>query len=486
MFPFYTPPALVAQVAQTPDKNPWVELLVGSSKPFPSCHFYVFGATGDLVSKRAVRDALVQLAETHTLEGSKDPFVLLGQQTVPAGPYLAGFRTGDAESKPITQEGFEAFKKLARLDGPEAQIIGISVKDAPDYQKLAPELGGDNAVFYGALPPKLYGVFLDNLRLSGLSQQPGGGFRRILLEKPFGNESADARALNEKLTRDFQPGQVLLVDHFLAYPGMTNMLSFRSDPVVDEALNSKYVEKFDVKVLESIKSNDRPYFRDTGLVKDMVQNHAIQVFSTMACELPQEKDGDAIRAQREQVIKSIDVDEASCRRGQFEGFNDPAQGSPAGASPSQAETYVSFRFKVKSPRWQSVPFRLVNAKGVDHKRSGVDIYLRALPEKLASRWSVPANQPAVIHTTMNPIARIWVDFPTTHKSLEVAYDERVPNRPPYATLFCQAIRGETAIFATPAESLAAWRVADQLTSVLQKRPLISYKAGVSIDQIDDR
>lgn len=490
MFPAHfalppAPPALVAQ-APTAQRNPWVELLVGSTRPLPSCHFYVFGATGDLVSKRAVRDAMVQLAETHTLESSKDPLVLLGQKTEPAGPYLAGFRTGDAESKPITQEGFEAFKKLARLDGPEARIIGVSVKDAPDYARLTPELGGDNAVFYGALPPKLYGVFLDNLRLSGLSRQPEGGFRRILLEKPFGNESSEARALNEKLVRDFQPGQVLLVDHFLAYPGMTNMLSFRSDPVVDEALSSRYVEKFEVKVLESIKSNDRPYFRDTGLVKDMVQNHAIQVFSTMACDLPDQESGDAIRAQREQVIQNIEVDEASCRRGQFEGFNDPAQGSPPGAAPSQAETYVSFRFKVKSPRWGSVPFRLVNAKGVDHKRSGVDIYLRALPERLAARWGVPADQSAVIHTTMNPIARIWVDFPTTHKSLEVPYDTHVPDRPPYATLFCQAIRGETAIFATPAESLAAWRVADQLTALLQKQPLIPYRAGVTIEQIDDR
>ena len=479
-------PTLLAQAPPATEKNPWVELLVGSGKPFPSCHFYVFGATGDLVSKRAVREALVQLAETHSLEGSKNPFVLLGLQTVPAGPYLAAFRTGDAESKTISEEGFEAFKRLTRLETPQAHIIGVNVKEVPDYKKLAPELGKDNAVFYGALPPKLYGSFLDNLRLSGLSQQPDGGFRRILLEKPFGNESADARALNEKLIQDFKPGQVLLVDHFLAYPGMTNMLSFRSDPVVDEALSSKYVEKFDIKVLESIKSNDRPYFRDTGLVKDMVQNHAIQVFSTMACDLPEQEYGDALRAQREQVIKNIEVDEASCRRGQFEGFNDPAQGSPPGLPPSHAETYVSFRFKVKCARWSEVPFRLVNAKGVDQKRSGVDIYLRALPEKLASRWSVAANQPAVIHTTMNPVARIWVDFPTTKKSLEVPYDTRVPDRPPYATLFCQAIRGETAIFATPAESLAAWRVADQLTAVLQKHPLISYRAGVSIDQIDDR
>jgi glucose-6-phosphate 1-dehydrogenase len=99
---------------------------------------------------------------------------------------------------------------------------------------------------------------------------------------------------------------------------------------------------------------------------------------------------------------------------------------------------------------------------------------------------VPANEPAVIHTTMNPVAKIWVDFPTTQKSIEIPYDSHVPNRPPYATLFSQAIRGETAIFATPAESLAAWRVADQLTALLPKRPLISYKAGVTIEQIDDR
>ena len=473
-------PALICQAPAPSPSSPWVDMLVGSMRPLPSARFYVFGATGDLVSKRAVRDAMVQLAETHSLSGATNPFVLLGPRTIPAGPYLAAFRTGDAESKPISQAGFEAFRKLARLDSPQAKIQGVNVSKPGDYSALQADLKQENAIFYGALPPKLYSSFLANLRESHLSDVPPGGFRRILLEKPFGNDSQQARQLSESLHKDFEPGQVLLVDHFLAYPGMTNMLSFRSDPDVDEALTSRYVEKFDIKVLESIKSNDRPYFRDTGLVKDMVQSHGLQVFATMGLELP---DDDDIRSQRRKAVEAIEIDPGSARRGQFNGFNDPAQGAPAGAAPTEAETYVSFRFHMNSPRWKGVAFKFVNAKGVDHKRSGVDITLRALPEKLAQRWHARADQSAVIHTTMNPVARIWVDLPG--RTLEIPYDSRVPTRMPYSTLFLQAIRGDTSIFATPEESLAGWRVADELTEMIQKRPLIHYEAGTPIEQIDD-
>lgn len=484
MFPTYLPPldrpALVCQAEPAP-ATPWIEMLVGSMRPLPSARFYVFGATGDLVSKRAVRDAMVELAENNWLSSATNPLVLLGPTAQPAAAYLERFQRGDEESKPISQAGFEAFRKLARLDSAGAQILGVNVTKLPDYQALQADLKQESAVFYGALPPKLYGSFLDNLRQSRLAQSPPGGFRRILLEKPFGNDSTQARQLDESLEKDFEPDQVLLVDHFLAYPGMTNMLCFRSDPAVDEALQGRFVEKFEIKVLESIKSNDRPYFRDTGLIKDMVQSHGLQVFATMAMELPQHND---LRGERRKVIEEVQIEPESARRGQFVGFNDPAQGSPVGATPSQAETYVSFRFRVNSPRWRDVPFRFVNAKGLDHKRSGVDIYLRALPEKLAQRWQTPPDQPVVIHTTMNPVARIWVDLPG--RTLEIPYDTRVPNRMPYSTLFLQAIRGDNAIFATPQESLAGWRVADRLTQLVQQHPMISYQAGAPLEQIDDR
>lgn len=468
-----------------PPEPAFVELLVGSGRPLPPGHLCVFGATGDLVSKRAVRDALVYLAESGTLSHEKNPVLLLAQGQLPAAPYLEGFRTGDSDSKPITQAGFEAFRKLAGLEDRAAHLTGVSVTLLSDYQQLQKDLASHSAVFYGALPPKLYGVFLKNLQLSGLANPPQGGFRRVLLEKPFGNNSQEAEALAQQVESDFQPGQVFLLDHFLAYPGMVHMLQFRCDPAVDEALQARYVEKFEVKVLESIKSNDRPYFRETGLIKDMVQNHALQVFSTMALELPQEVDGEALSQAREQVIRAIEVEDDRVAFGQFDGFNDPAQGSPPKAAPSQAETFVSFGFQVHLPRWEGVQFCLINAKGVDQKRSGVDIRLRGLPPELARRWGAVADHPAILHTTMNPIDQITVTFPQENRELKIPPDTRVPERPPYATLFPQALRGEAAIFATPGESLAGWKLADHLTSLLSRKPLLHYPVGTRAESISN-
>lgn len=459
-----------------------LNILTSSMNDLPSARVYIFGATGDLVSKRAVRESLVQLAETGRLTPDKHRLVMVSTRQVAGPDYLEKFQKGDADSKKITAAGFEKFTALTGLDQPGASLMPINPGKAEDFSKLKADLGDQDAVFMAAVPPKAYRGLLENLKASGLAE-PGypGGFRRIVLEKPFGDDSQTAAELAEIVQRDFQPGQVLLIDHFNGYPGMSHMLEFRSAPEVDEALNSKYVEKVEVKLLETIKSNDRPYFRDTGILKDMVQNHAMQILATLALDLPTRITGDSLRQARQAAVEAVEIKPESVVRGQFEGFNDPAQGAPADAPPSSAETFVSFDMKLNMPRWQGVEFHLVNAKGVEQKRSGVDVHLRSLPEALARRLGVEKDQSATIHFTVNGTPKIEVQV--GGQILSMPLDSRISDQPAYSNLISNALLGETALFATPGEAQAGWRVADEVEAAWRDKPMVSYKPGTAADQV---
>ncbi|MHB2015438.1 MAG: hypothetical protein ACYCW6_00680 [Candidatus Xenobia bacterium] len=323
--------------------------------------------------------------------------------------------------------------------------------------------------------PQLYAPLLSSLKQSGLADAPAGGFRRVVLEKPFGTDLASAQALYAQMQRDFTSGQVLLVDHFLAYPGMLNLLSLRLHPDVNEMLSCPYAERVDVRVLESIKSNDRPYFRHAGELIDLVQNHDMQLLSTLACVLPARVTPGALQQGRTDVVKHLRLDTARIRRAQFDGFNDPAQGAPAGAPPSDAETFVAFDFQVDLPLWQGVPFSLISAKGVAEKRFGVDVHLRALPPRLAAHLGMPADIPAVFSVTVHPGQSFSLQFPTRKCCIEFPVDDRIPDKPPHARLIPDAMKGDHALFVDPPAAIAAWEITERIRAAWG--PLRHYPVG---------
>lgn len=458
------------------------ELLRRSVGPIPSAHFCIFGATGDLVSKRSVRDALVELAEGDRLVPGQHALILMGSKPSSGAAYLERFRQGDADSKPISESGFEKFRALTSLQEEGSTVLGVNLTRSEDFQQIQADVGSKNAVFLAAVPPKAYKPLLENLKSSGLSESPeNGAFRRILLEKPFGQDSAAARELAETVQRDFEPGQVLLIDHFLGYPGMSHMLQFKAHPEVDEALQSQHVERVEVKLLETIKSNDRPYFRDTGILKDMTQNHAMQILSTLAMDLPSRVTSEQLRLQRQRAAEAVEVLPETVVRGQFSGFNDPLQGAPEGSSPSQAETFVAFDLKVGLPRWEGVNFHLINAKGVEQKRSGVDVHLRSLPKALAERLGVRADQSATMRFTVN--GKAGIEVVTPEKTVAIPLDPQIPNQAAYSGLLASAAQGESAFFATPGEAVAGWRVSDAVEAAWSERPMVYYTAGTPHDQV---
>jgi glucose-6-phosphate 1-dehydrogenase len=459
------------------------DLLLGSSTPLPDARIYIFGASGDLVSKREMRDALTYMAEHDILTANKTPVILIGSKAYDGAKYLAGFKTGDSASHPISEKGYEGVVKLSHLDAPGSKLMGVDVSTESGYEALKSDIGKSNGVFYGALPPKVYPDLLRNLKATGLAEpEEDKGFRYVLLEKPFGVDLPSAQQLKAQVDKDFQPGQVVLIDHFLAYPGTLNMLEFRTTPEADEALNSKYVERFEVRLLEKIKSNDRPYFRETGVIRDMIQSHAIMLLATMALDMPETFAGEHLQDARKLVIDQIVIDHDSARIGQYEGFNDPKQGAPADAKPSDAETFVKFDFKVNTERWKGVPFHLVNGKGVSEARFGLDIHFKTLPEGLAKKFGVKPGQSGVIAITVNRDPKIELRLKDGSKQL-LKFDSRISMEPPHALLIPDALKGERGLFVSPAEALKAWELTDELLESLKGKPVLSYIAGADVDTI---
>ncbi len=458
------------------------DILLGSKNPLPDARIYVFGASGDLVSKREMRDALAYMGEHAQLTREHTPVILIGSKPYPGEGYLKKFHDGDSASHPISEKAFEAVKQLTGLDQPDSKLMGVDVSSADGYAGLKADVGDKNAVFYAALPPKTYPELLENLRQTGLSEaSEDKGFRYVVLEKPFGTDLASARALKDTVDRHYKPGQVLLIDHFLGYPGTLNMLDFRCTPEADEALSSQYVSRFEVRLLEKIKSNDRPYFRETGIIKDMIQSHAILLLATMALDLPSSFSGESLQVARKQVIDGIKIDHDSARIGQYQGFDDPKQGAPKDAQPSDAETFVKFDFTVDTERWKSVPFHLVTAKGVSEARFGLDIHFKALPEALARKLGIPADQPTLLKVTVNHNPKL--EFVQAGKSTSIPFDQRISTEPPHALLIPDALKGERGLFVSPAEALQSWEITDELFASLKQKPVLSYEAGADVDSI---
>ncbi|MCA9792597.1 MAG: hypothetical protein KC910_12410 [Candidatus Eremiobacteraeota bacterium] len=457
------------------------DLLTDSSKPTPAAKLVVFGATGDLVSKRLMRDSMVYLAEHDQLQPGANDVVLVGAREQDGRAYLDAFNRGDAESTPLSPPGLEKFAALTGLEAPGAKVAGLDVTNPSAFKSLLAKIGTSSALYYAALPPSLYPAFLAGIKSSGLAEQ-NGNFRRVLLEKPFGTDAASARALQAQIERDFEPGQVMLVDHFLAYPGTLDVIGMRSDPALNQALSKKYVDKVEVKLLETIRSNDRPYFRHTGIVKDMIQSHAMQLLATVAADLGpiSELTEERFREARTRLTQSLELDHKNVQHGQFVGFNDPAQGAPVGAEPSHAETFARFNLKVHTRRWEGVPFVLTAAKGVDQNRFGVDVHLRELPPALAERLGVPAQTKAVLAADISPTRLELTLDDGRHFKLQL--DQRVNDEePPHARLLRDAMLGETGLFVDAAGAVKDWDVVEEFERDAGR--MLAYAPGTSADQI---
>ncbi|MBI3636049.1 MAG: glucose-6-phosphate dehydrogenase, partial [Candidatus Rokubacteria bacterium] len=457
-------------------------------KPFS---LVIFGASGDLTRRKLI-PALWSLYAARTLP---EPFAI-----------VATARTG------MTTEEFrarmrDAVTEFARLQPPSdavwerfARALHYIAGDptAPElYADLERRLGeierdGGNRLFYCATPPSLYADIIAHLGTSGLARERGG-FTRIIIEKPFGHDVATAKALNRQLASVFQEDQIYRIDHYLGKETVQNILVFRfANGIFEPLWNRNHVASVQITVAETIGVEGRgAYYEEAGALRDMVQNHLLQLLCLIAMEPPVTFDAEHVRSEKNKVmraIRPIAADHVSdvAVRGQYgPGFSAgrPVAGyrqEKSVAPDSNTETYAALKVFVDNWRWAGIPFHLRTGKRLAARVSEILIRFQRTPHMIFRR-SPAGVEPNTLVIRIQPDEGIALtvtaktpgpDMKLAPVMLDFHYGDVFGETPPeaYERLLLDAIHGDATLYARGDWVEQAWAVIQPVLDAWGEEP----------------
>ncbi len=357
-------------------------------------------------------------------------------------------------------------------------------------------------IFYLAVPPTLVEDMARRLGKAGLQKDRDRS--RIVVEKPFGRDLSSARALNATLTGIFDESQIFRIDHFLGKETVQNILAFRFANTLFEPLwNRHYIDHVQITVAESLGVAHRgAYYDEAGALRDMIQNHLMQVFCLIAMEPPVSFDGNEVRNKKVEVLKATReisperVNEFAVR-GQFsagwiEGERVRSyREEPDVAPDSLTETYAALKLFVDNWRWQGVPFYMRTGKRMPAKVSEVSIQFRPVPHHTFPRGALTDWRPNRLLLAIQPQEGIFLRFEVKHPGLKMHlspvlmqfyYREAFDAVPPeaYETLLLDVMRGDTTLFMRADQTEASWKVLESILQSWKKSKPFSfpnYQAG---------
>jgi glucose-6-phosphate 1-dehydrogenase len=449
----------------------------------------IFGATGDLTSRMIV-PSLLELSKKGLMSDDAS-IVGLGLED-----------KTEAAFKQDLRERVREFSELAKDDARWAKI-----GDTIHYQRYDPkdpaalkavkarldaldkEGEKKDRIFFLAIPASAVPGVLKALEDAGLLDEHA----TVRMEKPFGRDLNSAIELLSEVDRIASKtgAKMMPIDHYLAKTGVLKMAAFRcSDRSFEPIWNHHYIERIDVKALESIGVEERGAFYDeTGALRDMLQGHLLETLSIALMHVPETLDHDAIRDSRAAALGAIaelTKREATENlvRGQYtaglaSGKEIPGYLETKGvAKGSNTETFAAIRLRSRDPVWAGVPFILSSGKALDERRAEVRVFFKKLGTEIAAKYGVPADAPATLTFPIEPSDR-KITLSVAGKSVDVESSSTIKAYKSYERVLLETYEGDTTLSPRSDEIIAAWRVTTPFQEASAEMKPILYKAGTS-------
>jgi glucose-6-phosphate 1-dehydrogenase len=456
----------------------------------------IFGASGDLTSRKLI-PALYELfrkkrlpESTKIVGVSRTEFTdngwreKLAQTTVEFLPESFDQKIWDKFAASI-------FYRAGNIDKTES------------FRRLKDELESiennipTDRVYYLSTAPKFYEPAITNLGRSGLVQL-GDSSGRIVIEKPFGVDLDSARKLNESVYNVFDESQIYRIDHYLGKETVSNLLALRfANTIFEPIWNRNYIDHVQITTAEEVKVGRRgDYYETSGVLRDMFQNHLIQLMTLVSMEAPSRIEADAIRDEKVKVLRAIkpmtpEAVETSTLRAQYRTYRD----EPGVAADSKTATFAAIRLGIDNWRWQGVPFYLRSGKAMSCRTTQIVIQFRSPPHRMFGDCGQKSSQNGCAANRLilqiQPAEGIELDFqtkvPDTEMSLRQtalnfnfrhAFSGSMPDS--YQRLLLDAINGDPSLFSRADEVELAWRLIDPIQKTWdesQKPHLDLYESG---------
>lgn len=452
----------------------------------PPTTLLIFGASGDLTQRKLI-PAL---------------FSLYQKEMLPGATRIVGFarRAWDHEKfRAVLLEGVRQFAPdLYRRErwetfAPNLFYFRGDLSAAADYHSLPAfldELEGKpaNRLYYLATAPEFFATIVEQLGKHGLNQERDENWRHIVIEKPFGHDLASALDLNQKIRRVFLEEQVYRIDHYLGKETVQNLLTFRfANTILEPLWNRNYVDHVQITAIERVDVGHRAgYYETSGVVRDMVQNHLLQLVSLTAMEPPATFNAKTLRDETVKVLHAISpIDMRNTVWGQYRKYRDAEGVAPDSRTP----TYIAIKLFVENWRWQGVPFYIRSGKALAAKTTEIILEFKKVPHLLfPDNTSLNPNRLSIC---IQPDEGIHLTFETKipgagmrSKSVNMEFhynelsDQALPDA--YERLLLDALKGDASLFTRSDGIERAWQLVDPLLQAWERKqgpPLAFYESG---------
>ncbi|HLJ66443.1 MAG TPA: glucose-6-phosphate dehydrogenase [Chloroflexota bacterium] len=471
--------------------------------------FVIFGASGDLTQRKLI-PALYNLASSDMLAPG---FRIVGFAVTPMDDdsFRDNMRKAVQESEeanPFNAATWDSFTK-------DMRYITADFQSPDGYIKLKELLtsGGEgaaagNRLFYLATPPSFYADIVERLGATGLVTpgfRRGENWTRIIIEKPFGRDLASAQELNNQVHRVFAEEQVYRIDHYLGKETVQNIMAFRfANSIIDPIWIRRYVDHVQITAAETLGVEHRAkYYEEAGCLRDMFQNHLLQLMSIVAMDPPVRYGGTSIRDRKADVLKSIvpinpEALAETAVRGQYgpgvmDDVSVPGYREEEGCNPeSNTETFVAVKLFVDNWRWADVPFYLRSGKRLPHKATEIVIQFKRVPHLFFHLTPEDQMEPNILVMRIQPDEGISLRFgaklpgPDMHirqVQMNFSYADAFKVEPStaYETLLLDAMEGDPTLFNRADAVETAWAVIAPLLDIWKAtkpfQPFPNYGAG---------